>query len=145
MISKAFITGEIRLRIAEQIEQNEVCDVGIFCTAFLAEKRGIEGPDSDFYLACAAEFVRQTASKVIGKYRPQKTTSPQVAMKGFDHLQRAYPVVRSTRQMLVPIAMLSDEELLARATELDAMATGCTDHATEIRNYVRLRVDRGAA
>lgn len=139
MTSKNFIAGEIRLRIAEQIDAGNICDIETFCSQYIAEKAPPECADADFYLACAQKYVREIFTKTIGKWQPpedESETDDQLVLEGFGYLQKAYPVTRHGRQLLIPIGMLTENELESRAQGLESMATGCTKHAEELRGYL---------
>ncbi len=138
MISTAFIIGEIRLRIAEQ-SQSEIIDVSSFTASFISSKEPAEGGDADFYTACAYDFIKTHASDVIPKFKPKHSTNAQHALPGFKHLQTAYPVKRQGRMLLVPIHLLSDDEIDARCEELSAMSKGCIAHQEELKDYKEQR------
>lgn len=146
MASKEFITGEIRLLVAQYVDARRICDVETICSEFISGKSEPECEDADFYLTCAYKFARETIKSVIGKYKPtDQGTDPQLKFDGYEHLQKAYPVARGGRNLLVPTQLLSDEEIAGRAHELDSMAKGCRDHAKELRDYGRKREFTGAA
>lgn len=145
MTSKRFIDGEIRLMLAELIDAGRICDVDLLCTEYLGRKAPPEGDDADFYLVCADDFLRRNLRGLIGKLQPKSTTEIELAFDGFDHMQKAYPVMRDGRQVIVPTQLLTDEEIDDRAWELDAMAVGCTAHANELREYKRRRGNRESA
>lgn len=64
---------------------------------------------------------------------------------GFRRLQGFYLVRRDDCDLGLPVQMLSDDELRARAEELDRMAVGARAHAREIREYLASRVSPVAA
>lgn len=139
MRSKTEVTREIRALVQDRIAAGVIVRVDWFTAEILAMKSRIEGEDADFYLACGADVIRDTVKRCIGDYEPQATTSAQLVMDGFDHLQKAYTVNRDGERVLVPVDLLTDVEIEGRAAELDDMARGCIHHAHELRGYQRAR------
>lgn len=136
MKSTTEVTREVRRIVQDRIDAGVVIRVEWLTTEILAIKDRIEGEDADFYLACGADFIKKTVKRVVGEYEPKPETSAQIVMDGFDHLQKAYTVSRDSETTLVPVTMLSDSELEARAQEYEAMAKGCVAHAKEIRAFI---------
>lgn len=48
-------------------------------------------------------------------------------------------MMRDGDVVIVPVDQCTDDELKARAAQLDEMAKGCMAHALEIREYVLAR------
>lgn len=111
----------------------------------IATKDEPDCADADFYLICARNHVAEIVKRCIGKYSPKPVTDDQLKLPGFEHLQKAYQVERDGVRLLIPTDQVTDEELLARAQEYDAMAAGCTGHALEIRDFVERRAAKGDA
>lgn len=141
MRSKTDVTSEIRKIVSDRIEAGVVIRAEWLTTEILAMKSHFEGDDADFYVACAVDFIKDTAKRCIGLYAPKASvsTDTQIVMPGFDYVQRAYTVDRDGEVVLVPVHLLTDEEVQARAAELMAMARGCVAHAKELRAYLRER------
>ena len=139
MKSTTEVTREIRRIVQERIDAGAIVLVEWMTTEILSQKSEIEGADADFYLACGADFVKKCVKRVVGEYEPKEQTGAQLIMPGFDHLQKAYSVVRGGQIVLVPVTMLTDEEVEGRALELEAMAKGCLSHAKEMRAFVIAR------
>ena len=141
MRSKRDVTGEIRKLVSDKVEAGLVVRVEWLTTEILSTKSDIQGDDADFYVACGVDFIKDTVKRCIGHYQPKAASEPdrQIVMDGFDHMQKAYTVERDSETVLVPVDMLSDDEIEARALELEAMARGCIAHAKELRAYRRGR------
>ena len=141
MRSKTDVTGEIRKIVTDRLNAGLIIRAEWLTTEILAMKSGIDGEDADFYVACAVDFIRDTAKRCIGDYTPkaQAMADAQIIMPGFDHMQRAYTVEREAETVLVPVQLLTDDEIEGRALELEAMARGCIAHAKELRAYGRNR------
>lgn len=144
MKSKTEVTREIRRIVQERIDAGVIVRVEWLTTEIMAMKDKIEGEDADFYIACGVDFIKNTVSRVIGDYAPKPKQDVQIVMHGFDHLQKAYTVLRDEQVTLVPVTMLSDDELESRAQEYETMAKGCIAHAKEIRAFIMGR-EQGAA
>lgn len=142
MRSKTDVTSEIRKIVSDRIEAGVVIRAEWLTTEILSMKSQIDGDDADFYIACAVDFIKDTAKRCIGLYAPKPTiaTDAQIVMPGFDYVQRAYTVERDGEVVLVPVHLLTDAEIKARSAELMAMARGCIAHAKELRAYLRERL-----
>ena len=135
------ITAEISNAINLRVERGEIINLTLFTSEFVSSKSGIRGEDADFYRVCTFKVVQEVASSCIKKFNTkQAKTSIDILLPGFERLQLAYPVMRDGNQMLVPIELMSVEELSQRAEEYEGMAKGCLDHASEIRAYIYARV-----
>jgi hypothetical protein len=141
MRSKTEVTTEINRIVTDRIDAGETVRVEWLTQEILAIKDKIDGEDADFYVACAADFIKYTVKRVIKKYAPQPeaVTDMQVRMDGFDHMLKAYTVQRDGETVLVPVKQLSDTEIEARAQEYEAMAHGCVAHSRELRAFRRGR------
>lgn len=64
--------------------------------------------------------------------------SDQQVLPGYARILTGYSIVRDEPEW-VPTEQCTDEELLAKADQLDAMARGAEEHADELRRYVRER------
>lgn len=113
---------------------------------------GWEGADRDFAKLCVHGHVRNEVHNVLRAMRNQQDEgagSEQLVMEGFSRLQRVYIIEHDGDYKCCAIDALSDNQLLAKAEEYDAMAHGCAEHANEIRRYVAARgrraPGRGAA
>lgn len=134
------IQSFISAMIATKIDAGQVVNMHWAVTDVLNEYSDIEGGDVDFYLITARQYVFEQVKKCVKKYEPNPDgINEQLVLDGFVHLQKAYPVKRGGVRELVPVELLSNEELELRASEYDAMADGCRAHAKEIRAYASSR------
>jgi len=62
-----------------------------------------------------------------------------INIPGFKRIQVAYTIKRGKRQMIVPIELLTDEEVEAKVAELRRMAANCDLHADEMDRYFQER------
>lgn len=138
------IAAEVRDYIEARLAAREVIRVEWLTHEIVARHDGIDGDDLPFYRVCAYAHVKDVVKRAIGRYEVKPTTAKDVALPGFDHLQSGYTMDREGDRVLVPTDLLSDDELLSRAAELDDMAKGCLAHAQEIRKFVRMRAGEAA-
>lgn len=142
------IEAEVLTVIEDRIARNETTEPEWLTHGIVQGHDKIEGADLDFYLCCAYGHVRSIVRKVVQRYKPdkdQREADRQLLFPGFKRLQKAYLVDREGRQLIVPSPRMTDDECLAKAEELDAMAVGCREHADELRRYVDLRGDAATA
>jgi hypothetical protein len=139
------ITSEVRKFIANKIASKETVVIDWLTNDIVSSKDEIEGSDLPFYRVCAFKHVRDIVKSCVGKYDRKPSTDSQIVLPGFEHLQVAYTVSRDGENVLVPVDLISDEELAMRAAEYDGMAQGCLAHALEIREYIKARVTMVAA
>ena len=144
-MSESNIYSDIRKYIADKIARNETIEVPWLAQEILASKSDIEGDDAEFYRDCTLLQLREMVKRCVGKYEAKVRTDEQLVLKGFEHLQIAYPVERGGKNQLVPVEQLSDRELELRAQEYDRMALGCRAHAKEIRDYIAARAGEATA
>lgn len=133
------VTAQIRALIEEKIASGVSVRADWVARGIIQKKDQIEGEDAPFYQVCAYRDVKRIAKRVIGKFEVTEETPEQLVLPGFVHLCKAYPMDRDGAVELVPVALCTDQELLARARQLREMARGCRAHAAEIQDYVTAR------
>lgn len=140
------ITPEIHRLIDERISRGALVHVPWVAGAILDERSDINGNDAPFYRECTFKEVVRLVKRAIGKYDDATDTTPdQMLFPGFKHLVKAYPIERDGDRVLVPVQECTDDELHARADELEKMAKGCRSHARELREFVLARPRKAAA
>lgn len=131
-----FVRGQIRNDIASLIDQNHIIDVQSFTASFLAGKDKIDGPDADFYRSVTFEFLKAEVKTLVAKWDVKpKNREQDDLFDGYTHLQKAYPVERGGRRLLVPTPMLTAAEWDHKEAELLSMSDGCLAHRREIQRY----------
>ena len=133
------ITREIHRIIDDKLEAGVTVVVDWVAREIINGKHEISGADAPFYRVCTFKEVCRLVKRAIGKFDAGDTTSEQLDLPGFKHLQKAYPIARGGSIELVPVTACSDDELLERAAQLEEMAKGCRAHAREIRQYTSAR------
>lgn len=133
------VLREVRKFVSDRVNSGAIVRVEWLTAEIIAAKSGIDGEDCDFYLVCAHKHIAELVKDCIGKYKPSPRTDAQIVLSGFEHLQVAYPVERQGERLLVPVHLLGDDELEARALEYIEMSRGCLAHAREIREFISRR------
>lgn len=133
------IRSEMHKIAQGRIDAGEVTSLDEIVHGVLVKRPHIEGDDASFYRVHAFDDLRRIAKSVVGKYAAKDTTDAELLLPGFKHLCKAYPMTRDDEVVIVPVDMCTDDELKARAAQLDEMAKGCTAHALEIREYLIAR------
>ena len=134
------IYSEVRMFVTDKIESGESIRVDWLSNEIIQSKSNIDGDDYPFYRVCALAHIQEVVRQCIGKYNDASSKKDeQLVLDGFEHLQKAYTVVRNNVNMLIPIDLLTDEELFSRAEEYKLMAKGCLKHAKEIKNFISNR------
>ncbi len=95
----------------------------------------VHGDDADMALCCMRETVASRVNKHFSKIKAAEQETPQMPLPGFEKLQQRYVITRDKEQSIVSIYHMTDEELEAKAEELEAMAEGCLKDADEIRKF----------
>lgn len=132
---------EVSQRIREIIDGGDIANPLWVTQAVVASHDGIEGPDADWYTRRAYERVRDVVRDCVSKYKVKPTVEqdPQLLLgPQFEHLQVAYAVIREEEPLVVPTALMTPDELEAKAYELERMGDGCYKHADELRRYIRV-------
>jgi hypothetical protein len=140
------IYTEVRKFVQDRIDRGVITRVDWLTTEYIAAKSRVEGDDLPFYKACAIAHVNDVVKRVVGRFDPKRSkVDHQLIFPGFTHMQKAYTVQRDGAHLLVPVAHLTDDEIMARAAEFDTMAAGCRDHARELREFRTTRAAVGRA
>jgi hypothetical protein len=133
------IRSEMHKVVQDRIDAGLVTGLSEIVHDVLRERRNFNGDDAPFYRVHAFEDLKRIAKSVVGKYDARDTTADDLLLPGFSHLCKAYPMMRDGTVVIVPVDMCGDDELKARASQLDEMAKGCRAHAREIREYLIAR------
>lgn len=139
MSDETSVIAEIHKLIDDKIAAGIVVRADWVAAGILEMKSQIEGDDVPFYRVCAYRDIVRIAKRAIGRFEATDTTPEQLVLPGFKHLCKAYPMTRDDVVVLVPVTSCTDDELLARAAQLEEMARGCRAHAAEILDYVAAR------
>lgn len=134
----------VRNTVQRLLDNGNIANVRGVVQAVLEEKCDIYGDDLPFYQQFTVEEIKRQAKSAIARFKPKPETDPQLVLKGFEHLQIAYPVVRNGEALLVPTGQCSDIELLGRAKEYRQMSKGCLKHARELEELVADRTPQAA-
>lgn len=134
------INASIEKLVSDKIQNAEPVAMSWITQEVLSNHGNIQGDDTEFYMVCARHYVSDQVKRQIKKYEPTESQADaQLIMEGFDHLQKAYPVERNEERVIMPIELMTDDEVLKRSNEYRAMAAGCTNHAKELIQYLEQR------
>lgn len=135
------VRDEIKTLVHGKIKRKETLDADLMTDEVLSRHPIAEWDDSSFYLCCSQRAVREEVRREIAKLVPSddEEVNRQMILPGFERLQTYYMIHRNGAQLGLPIELITDDELLAKAEEHGAHALGHKMHADEIRRYVRER------
>lgn len=141
MLNEESVYADVRKFVSDLVDSGVETPVEWITTSFLNSRGQIAGEGEALYRYCARAHVGRIVKRVVGKYdvEARETQDAQIALPGFDYLQRAYTVPRDEKIVLVPIYKCTNEELLDRAAEYEKLARGCRLHARELRSFVKAR------
>lgn len=125
--------------IAEKIDSGETVQMNWAIQEILNRFPSIGGDDLEFYVLCAREQVGRVVKRVIDLYDQPSESGEQMLLDGYEFLRAAYTVERDGSRSVVPIYLLTDEELEDRAKQFEEQAASMRKHAKEIRSYVKKR------
>lgn len=130
--------------IAARIAKGDVIKMEWAVEQLIKERGPIDGEGAEFYELCAREYVYRIMKRVVDDYdaSTRGADTPQMILAGFEHLQKAYTVERNNLRVLVPVDLLTDEELWQRAEQYDKLSVGLKDHANEIRQFISERASK---
>lgn len=133
------LKSEIRTLINDRTSAGVIIRADWLTTEVMGGRNSFHGDDAAIYVILAYKALGEIVKDCIGKYEPKVQTEGQLLLPGFDHVQRAYPVMRGGERVLVPTDLLTDLEIEERCEDLRAMARGCFDHVKELQSYLALR------
>jgi hypothetical protein len=138
-MKNADIAVEIRSRLKSEIDAGRTVQLSWFVQGVLQDHSDISGDDHDWYVVCAREHVWNTARHEVQRYKAKPIDRQgdfaDIVAEGF-RIQKAYLVDRDGERCLVPLADLTTIEVHAKVSELEQMASGCMDHADELRRWL---------
>jgi hypothetical protein len=114
----------------------------------LSQKAPPEGRDADFYRMCALATVRDAVDRVVrsAKQLEEDGEGSQPALPGYEFVQPQCCIEREDgdgglESVIVPVDLMTDDEIEGKVAQLQAQARGLTAHAKELAQYL---VDRKA-
>lgn len=136
------IVGEV---VNARIQSGEIAHAELVIRETIEARGEIAGEDEavEFYGLCAHEHVARVVKKVINKRQEDDEEggqkSDQLLFEGFEYLRSAYTLHRAGDLVIVPLEQMTDDEIDARAEDLDRSSEGCKAHANELRRYKGMR------
>lgn len=136
----ASVYTELKEFCQHKIDSGVIVHVDWLASEFLQTKSDINGGDAGFYWICAQAHVNSELKRLIGKYdldREGARDRPdhQGILPGFHELRKAYTVKRDGRKLLIPVHLMTSEERLIRADQIEEIGRGCLRHAQELRDF----------
>jgi len=127
--------------ITSKIKNNEIVEMSWAVRELISSMGEITGDGSDFHFICADYYAWRVVKKAIGKYdiSTEGLSGNQPNLDGFEHMQAGYTMKRGKKISLIPVSLLSDEELDERADVYETLSSGLLQHAKELRDFVKLR------
>lgn len=141
----AYSMSDLEVEVSKKIDEKMTLGVRApanwIAQEVMSDHPDVQGIDADFHTCCSFQAVRDCVRRVVKRYAPQATVEAnrQIVLPGFERLQTHYLIERNDEQEIVPVQLCTDDELLEKAKEYDAMAIGCSLHAAEIRRYIEGR------
>ena len=127
--------------IADKIGAGEIVQMQWAVHEVVSSMGEIQGEGVEFYAFCARDCVYGIVKKCVERY--EKPDAPdQLLLEGFEHIREAYTVERGGKRELVPIDLVTDEEILARADQYEMQSKALIAHAKELRQFVEDRARR---
>ena len=129
--------------IANQLQAGEIVEMRWAVQELINSQGDISGDGVEFYALCAREHIYRVVKRAVDKYENSNSKDhDQLTLEGYECLQKAYTVERDNERKLVPVHLISDEELLARAAEFRRQVDGLKKHAEEIEKYIARRASK---
>lgn len=129
---------EVGAMIRERVDSGQIAHPKWITQAVVDAHSDISGSDAEWYQLCAYEKIRDVVRECTNRYKvkPSLETDQQLLLSSqFEHLQVAYAIKRENEQVVVPVNLLTSNEIETKATELEKMGMGCYEHADELRRY----------
>lgn len=145
--SEADLANEVKKIILQKLDAGQA----VRKTWLIIEARKLhqaaEGPDAEYYGLCAdlktADAVRRALNEL--KREGDEAAEGADVLPGFIHLQRSYLVERADEPIAVPVHLMSDDEIEAKASMHEKMSASHLAHADELRRFMASRVSSEVA
>lgn len=126
--------------VSDAIAAKKTVTVASVLAQILALRADVTGKDAHYYISHASKDICAEIRRCINRYNDvEPSGEAQLVMDGYENLRVAYSVNRDGEQALVPVELMTDEEIEDRARHFDTMAKTCRVHARELRLYRRHR------
>src|ERR1044072_1383369 len=130
---------EVRALIRERVDKGRIASATWATEAVVSQHASISGDDKEWCEVCAYAHIRTVVRRCVQKYKELDADEQLLLGDEFKRVQKAYLVERKKKQVIVPITLLTREELEAKVIELRKMGDGCYEHADELGRYIRER------
>lgn len=140
------LTREVEAVVEKRLAEKETIPTSWLIHAVVKRFPDLRGADAPFYRLCAFGHVGDTVRAVL-RARKEKEAEPDAGagdlFPGLTRVQRAYTITRDDEQTVVPTEDMTDEEIRAKAAELDRFGRGAIKHGEELLKYLKMRRKAG--
>jgi hypothetical protein len=146
------IRSEVMASVRNNLERLEPTPADWLVQAIVAGHDDITGADAAWHTLTAFMAIRSEVRHALRAFAEPFLLPTRHAAVGsdvildadaqgelFDRLQPAYLVKRGKQVWLVPVALLTDAEVYAKADEYDRFGDGAHRHAAQLRRYAATR------
>jgi hypothetical protein len=100
----------------------------------------VRGQDTEFLVRCTFEHLRNCVRIVMRElHDADEEPDDQLVLPGYKRVQRVYLVNRNGKSLIVPVAKLTDSEILGKVEMLRKMRAGCRAHERDLLRYLKDR------
>jgi hypothetical protein len=138
------LTRKAHELIIEKLLKDELVDMDWTTHELISLQGEITGTAVQFFMWAAQQVVYQVVKDAVDKYKQPQQLGADLFEEYVD-LRQAYTVERNKKRYLVPIHLLTDQEIIDRAKELRKQGNGSINHAAELERYLADRRRERAA
>lgn len=134
------IFKEVDQEIRSRVDNGQIANPVWVTQAVYNSHSDITGADAEWHQVLSYAKVRDIVRESVSRYKvktPDQADRQLLLGPQFEFLQVAYAVKRENEQLVIPISLMTQEEVESKAVELEKMGDGCYRHADELRRYNR--------
>jgi hypothetical protein len=134
------IAAEVREYYNNLLEEKKPIRTAWAVEGILQLHQDIAGGDAEWYMVCGRGYVWEAVTAYVRSIKASQEsddTAPQMELlfPGYKRLQKVYSVERDGHQMIVPVELLSDDEVDSMIEMHERAAQGHLLHADELRRF----------
>lgn len=140
-MTESDLEKEVREIIRRRVDSGQVAAATWLTQNIVGQHEDIEGSDAEWYQLCAYAHIRSVVRRCVQQYKesPEMVDQQMLLSDMFKRVQKAYCIEREKEQVVVPIGLLSGDELDSKIESLRKMGDGCYEHADELIRYKNQR------
>lgn len=148
MYSLTLLKDEIKTVIDRTLGSGQRVRAAWIATEVCNQHKDIDGDDKDFWQFTGVSGVHGEVRRFLSSVKSDEEDSSRqgdlpFTMPGYEYLQKMYfvsdPLNSEEGPVGTPLIEMNDEQIEAKAVEYEKMAAGCTNHANELRRYLKNR------